>query len=209
MKRSEIIARLAGAQTRLGRRGSRDGPGVPRRGDSDLNPGFHHPGKLIEAAVLVPLVERAEGYRVLLTQRTPHLRDHGGQISFPGGRIEPGDTSPESAALRESEEEIGLSPDLVALIGRLDDYETGTGFTVTPVVGVVTPTFEPRLDDFEVAELFEVPLGFILNPANHERHSKMFAGRKRQFYVLPYEERYIWGATAGMLINLYEVLTAR
>lgn len=207
MNRSDLISRIADAQSRLSRRGAGQWQERPPRSDGDLNPGLHHSGPPIEAAVLVPLVEREDGYSVLLTQRTAHLRDHGGQISFPGGRIEPYDSSPEDAALRESEEEIGLPSSLVALMGRLDKYETGTGFVVTPVVGVVTPTFEPRLDAFEVAEVFEVPLGFILDPANHERHSRMFEGRKRQFHVLPYEERYIWGATAGMLINLYEVLT--
>ncbi|MHA1566743.1 MAG: CoA pyrophosphatase [Alphaproteobacteria bacterium] len=206
MERHDIISRVASAQARLSWRCSDTGGQETRRGDDDLNPGLIHPGPLIKAAVLVGLVERAEGYSVLLTQRTDHLRDHGGQISFPGGRMEAGDVSAEAAALREAEEEIGLPADLVSLIGRLDQYDTRTGFAVTPIVGVVTPTFVPKLDSFEVAEVFEVPLGFILDPENHKRHSRIFEGKTRQFYVLAYEERYIWGATAGMLINLYEVL---
>ncbi len=203
MKRSEVMSRIADAQTLLSRRGSEIG----WRGDHDLNPGVHHPGPLIKAAVLVPLVEKPHGYEVLLTQRTAHLRDHGGQISFPGGRIEAEDASSEAAALREAEEEIGLPPGHVELVGRLDKYETRTGFEVTPIVGLVTKRFVPRLDPFEVAEVFEVPLGFVLDPANHERHSRIFHGKTRHFYVLTYEERYIWGATAGMLVNLYEVLS--
>lgn len=205
MDRSDLISRMASAQKWLGRRCSDDG-GPARRGDDDLNPGMKHPGPLIRAAVLVGLVERDEGQSVILTQRTDHLRDHGGQISFPGGRMETSDGSAEAAALREAEEEIGLAAQMVSLVGRLDRYETRTGFAVTPIVGLVNPGFEPKLDAFEVAEVFEVPLGFVLERANHERHSRVFEGRTRQFHVLRYEDRYIWGATAGMLINLYEVL---
>ena len=207
MKRHDLLSRMARAQAQLGCRSSDYGGQGPRRGDDDLNPGLTHPGPLTRAAVLVPLVEREAGYTVILTQRTDHLRDHGGQISFPGGRMEARDESAEAAALREAEEEIGLPGGLVSLVGRLDRYETRTGFTVMPIVGVVNPSFVPKLDKFEVAEVFEVPLGFILDPGNHERQSRVFEGKIRQFYVLAYEERYIWGATAGMLINLYEVLT--
>ena len=165
--------------------------------------------ELTSAAVLVPLVNRHDGLSVLLTQRTSHLHDHAGQISFPGGRAEADDDSMEATALRETCEEIGLDPQLVNILGRLPDYITGTGYRVTPVVGLVEPAFELRLDDFEVAEVFEVPLHFFLDPANHELRSLMWEGRERQFYAMPYGERFIWGATAGMLRSLYFALHRR
>lgn len=166
--------------------------------------------KLVAAAVLVPLVRHPGGLSVLLTQRTAHLLNHAGQISFPGGRNEENDASPEDAALRETEEEIGLARGAVDLLGRLDDYVTITGFLVTPVVGLVTPPLALTPDSFEVAEVFEVPLSFVMDPANHQRHHRIGPqGEKRWFYALPYEERYIWGATAAMLVNLYDVLAAR
>jgi 8-oxo-dGTP pyrophosphatase MutT (NUDIX family) len=181
----------------------------PLQGDYDLNPSVERPGpSLTPAAVLVPIVERAEGMTVLLTQRTDHLNDHPGQISFPGGRVEEHDEGPVAAALRETEEEVGLARRHVEVVGALDIYETVTGFSVTPVVGLVEPSFSLALDAFEVAEAFEVPLDFILDPENHERHSRTYNGTERHFYVLPYEERYIWGATAGMLVNLYRKLLA-
>lgn len=161
---------------------------------------------LVPAAVLVPLVERPQGWTVLLTQRTAHLSHHAGQISFPGGRLEAGDEDALAAALRETEEEIGLAAKAVDLLGWLDDYITGTGFRVTPVVGLIQPPFTLKADPFEVAEIFEVPLDFILDPANHERRTMVVSGRERLHYVLPYRERFIWGATAGMLVNLYEAL---
>lgn len=166
------------------------------------------PAPLMQAAVLVPLVARPEGMTVLLTQRTAHLMHHGGQISFPGGRLEPGDADPQAAALRETEEEIGLPRASVDLIGRLDDYVTMTGFHITPVVGLLHPPLSFAPDDFEVAEIFEVPLSFVMDPANHKTDSRLLpTGEKRWFYAIPYHQRYIWGATAGMLVNLYEVLS--
>lgn len=163
---------------------------------------------LAPAAVLVPLVERPEGYTVLLTQRTDHLENHAGQISFPGGRAELEDASPVETALREAEEEIGLHRQhVVEIAGFLDLYQTVTGFLITPVVGFVTPPFELRLDAFEVAEAFEVPLDFILDPRHHERRSMLYKGQQRQYYVIPYENRFIWGATAAMLVNLARRLT--
>ncbi len=183
----------------------RSGVGVGERGDHDLNPDLRPEGPLTAAAVLVPLVDRAEGMTVLLTRRTDHLHDHAGQVSFPGGRVEGGETAVE-AALRETEEETGIPRSRVEVVGRLDDYVTRTGFLVTPVVGILDPPFPVRPDPFEVADVFEVPLAFVLDPANHQRRSRVWAGAERFFYVLPYEDRYIWGATAGMLINLYEVL---
>ena len=163
---------------------------------------------LTPAAVLVPLVERAEGYTVLLTQRTAHLEHHAGQISFPGGRAEEEDASPVETALREAEEEIGLHRrHVVEIAGFLDLYQTVTGFLVTPVVGFVTPPFELMLDDFEVAEAFEVPLEFILEPRHHEQRSVVYQGQPRRYYVIPYQDRFIWGATAAMLVNFARRLT--
>jgi len=176
------------------------------RGDHDLNPDLRPDGPLRPAAVLVPLVDRADGLTVLLTERTAHLHAHAGQISFPGGAFEPGDADAVAAALRETEEEVGLAPEQVEVVGRLDTYVTRTGFEVTPVVGLVRPPVLLRPDPFEVADVFEVPLDFILDPARPARHSLEFLGRPRFFYAFPYENRYIWGATAGMLYNLQEVL---
>ena len=161
----------------------------------------HHP-----AAVLVPVVVRDTEPTVLLTRRTDHLHHHPGQISFPGGRVEDADTSPIDTALRETEEEIGLDRRHIELIGTLPDYLTGTGFRVTPVVGLVTPPFELTLDAFEVAEAFEVPLSHFLDPANHEQHSIVHEGRVRQFHAMPYQGYFIWGATAGIIMSLYRVL---
>lgn len=160
------------------------------------------------AAVLVPLVRRCDALSVLLTRRTDHLHHHPGQISFPGGRVEEGDASAVATALRETQEEIGLAADRVELLGTLPDYFTGTGFRVTPVVGLVHPPFELTLDAFEVAEAFEVPLSHFLDPANHLRHSLEIEGRTRHFHAMPYGDYYIWGATAGMLMALYRALTA-
>ena len=163
--------------------------------------------QMVPAAVLVPLVLRDSALSVLLTRRTDHLHHHPGQISFPGGRVEAEDRSPPATALRETKEEIGLGADRVELIGALPDYFTGTGFRITPVVGLVHPPFELTLDAFEVAEAFEVPLSHFLDPANHLRHSLKVEGRTRHFHAMPYGDYYIWGATAGMLMSLVQVLT--
>jgi len=166
---------------------------------------------LREAAVLIPLVMREAGPTVLLTRRTAHLHDHGGQISFPGGGMEHHDESAVAAALRETEEEVGLRADSVEVLGSLPRYATATGYVVTPVVGLVTPGFSLQLDAFEVDEVFEPPLAFLMNPAHHERRLVDFDGAPRTFYAMPYEagRRYfIWGATAAMLRNLYHLLRA-
>ncbi len=184
-----------------------DPPPVDMRGDHSLNPGACPETPYKPAAVLVPLVDRPDGPTLLFTQRTDHLHHHAGQISFPGGRMEDGDSGPEATALRETEEEIGLDRSHVTVVGRLEPYITRTRFRVTPVVGVVAPPFELTLDDFEVAEAFEVPLRHFLNPDNHQRHSRHFAGRDWEFWAMPYNGYFIWGATAGMLMNLYQVLT--
>jgi 8-oxo-dGTP pyrophosphatase MutT (NUDIX family) len=161
------------------------------------------------AAVLVPLVQRPSGLTVLLTQRTAHLYDHAGQISFPGGRVDEGDATATDTALRETQEEIGLAPHAVEIIGRLPDYVVATGYQVTPLVGLIERDFTLHLDEFEVAEVFEVPLVFLMDPANHERRIVTVGGLSRTFYAMPYQGRrryFIWGATAAMLRNLYHFL---
>ena len=166
------------------------------------------------AAVLVPLVAREAGLTVLLTQRADHLNDHAGQISFPGGRREPFDRDATATALREAKEEIGLSGERVEVLGALPDYLTGTGFCVTPVVGLVHPPFTMQADTREVAEIFEVPLAFLMNTANHQVRVFRWEGGERRFFAMPYPDDdagahyFIWGATAGMLRNLYRLLAA-
>lgn len=165
---------------------------------------------LVPASVLVPIVARGDELSVLLTLRTAHLHDHAGQISFPGGRVDIGDADAIATALRETEEEIGLSRQHIEVLGSLPDYQTGTGFLVTPVVSLVHPPFALAADTFEVAEIFEVPLAFLMDAANHQRRSAEFPGRAglRHFYAIPYRDYFIWGATAAMLRNLYHFLRA-
>lgn len=167
-----------------------------------------HPGEkpLTPAAVLVPLINRAARMSVLFTQRTAHLSDHAGQISFPGGRAEAGDPGPVATALREAEEEVGLPASSVEVIGTLPRYRTVTHYEITPVVGFVEPPFPLAPDPFEVAEVFEVPLEFFLDPAHHESHSYEYRGVVRRYFAMPWQGRFIWGATAGMLMNLYRLL---
>ncbi len=176
---------------------------APEASAAVLEDGFSAGQALTPAAVLVPIVLHADAPTVLLTQRTAHLRDHAGQIAFPGGRVEPEDAGAEAAALRETEEEVGLARDRVEIVGYLPEYRTSTGFRVTPVVGFVTPPFALQADPFEVAEVFEVPLSFLLDPANHQRHQVHWRGALRQYYAMPYGDYFIWGATAGMLMSLY------
>ena len=162
---------------------------------------------LTAAAVLIPIVERESGLTVLLTERTAHLRDHAGQVSFPGGRCEPEDATPIDTALREAYEEVGIEPEQVEVLGCLPEYVTSTGFRVTPVVGLVNPPLNLRLDDFEVADVFEPPLDFLLDTANHQRHTLEFQGALREYWAMPWKDHYIWGATAGMLVSLYRFLS--
>jgi len=172
-------------------------------GDEGARPGVEN---LTPASVLVPIVargqENAAELTVIFTQRAAHLKDHSGQVSFPGGRAAAGDRSAEATALREAREEIGLDGARVEVIGRMDEYRTRTGYRITPVIGIVTPPFELRADANEVGEIFEVPLAFLLDPANHQRHSREWQGSQRWFFAIPYRRHYIWGATAGMLVNL-------
>lgn len=164
------------------------------------------PESLRPAAVLVPLVDRDQGMNVILTRRSEALRDHAGQISFPGGRIEADDPSPHMAALREAEEEIGVTPSQVDIVGELPQYRTGTGFLVHPVVGFVDAAAAFQPCPVEVAEVFEVPLAFILDPANHRPHEFHHDGRVHLLQAMPYGEYFIWGATAAILIELYQAL---
>lgn len=159
------------------------------------------------AAVLVPVVERSSGLTILLTRRTPFLRQHAGQICFPGGRVEPEDLTPAHTALRETEEEIGLAADKVELLGHLDDYMTGTGYRVTPVVGLVRQPFELFPDASEVEEVFELPLAILFDTNNHQFNSVFQDGKALKYFALPYRSHYIWGATAAMLINFYFLLS--
>ncbi|SFU84363.1 8-oxo-dGTP pyrophosphatase MutT, NUDIX family [Methylobacterium sp. 174MFSha1.1] len=182
---------------------------TPPRGDHDLEPdvleaALARPPRL--AAVLVPVVPRDDGVSVLFTQRSAHLRDHSGQIAFPGGKIDSSDPSPLAAALREAEEEIGLDRAAVTPLGYLDPYLSGTGFLVTPVVGLVAPDATLTLNPHEVADAFEVPLAFLMDVANHALHSREWRGRQRRYYAIPFGERYIWGVTAGIVRNLYDRL---
>jgi len=184
-------------------------PLIPKRGDYDLNP-QNRPAEKIDlkpAAVLLPLVLRHEPH-VLLTQRTHHLTRHAGQVAFPGGRADANDISLVETALRETQEETGIDPAFVTVAGFLDAYETGTGYAILPVVGLLSDGFALSPHAVEVAEIFEVPLAFLLDPANKQQQSREFQGRLRSFYSFTYEGHYIWGATAAMLLNFAERITA-
>lgn len=211
MNRPFIAGLLAGSLPRLrdpldpaaavSRRSSR------LRGDHIVDSRVRIPSDLRDAAVLVPLVDHPDGMCVLLTQRTAGLPHHAGQVAFPGGRLDDTDRDPVHTALREAEEEIGLPPGEVDVVGRLDDYITGTGYVVAPIVGFVEPGKKYVPDPSEVDDVFEVPLNFFMDPANHKRETKQWKGIERTFYAMPWNGWYIWGATAAMLVNLYEVLT--
>lgn len=182
------------------------------RGDHDLNPDMTENSeplsRLKPASVLVGVIDREPAASIILTLRASNLSSHAGQIAFPGGRLEEGDASLIDTALRESHEEIGLAPELVTPIGLLEPYQTRTGYRIVPVLAIVQPSIALNADEREVADVFEVPLEFLMTAANHQRHTLQWEGRKRQFYAMPYEERYIWGATAGILRIMYERLYA-
>lgn len=181
-----------------------------RRSDYDLNPDttIEPISALRSAAVLCGVIERDGGLHVILTQRPDTMKEHAGQIAFPGGKIEAFDEGPVAAALREAEEEIGLGPGDVEVIGRIDAYVTGTGFQVEPIVAWIAPGFIARPDPSEVDEAFEAPLDFLMNAANLERHAGSWGGRRRLYYAIPWEGRFIWGATAGMLKSLADRIAA-
>ncbi|MBL4692511.1 MAG: CoA pyrophosphatase, partial [Magnetovibrio sp.] len=170
------------------------------------NPQSRPQAPLCPAAVLVGLVHRKDGLHILFTKRADNLEHHPGQICFPGGHIEATDKTPTAAALRETQEEIGLSSDHIQTLGRLDTYITRTGFSITPIVALISPPFELVPDPAEVADVFEVPLAFFMETNNHLRHEREMHGTTRSFYAMSYGDHYIWGATAGMLINLYQRL---
>jgi len=204
--RAELRDWIAGHLDPLDAGGARGGGTV--RSDFDLNPAHApaHAEDLTPAAVLVGLVEHPQGLSVILTRRADTLRRHTGQIAFPGGRSDPGET-PWATALREAKEEIGLDPVLVSLAGLSTPYRTGTGFFITPVVGFIAPGAALEANPDEVADIFETPFGFLMDPANHEQHERTTpAGEARRFYAMTWEDRFIWGATAGMLRALYDRL---
>ena len=208
---AKVVARLkAGGIESLRARLMNEPPVLPlvaTRGDFDLNPHTRplNRKELRPAAVLVPLVQRPEP-TVLLTQRTHTLAQHAGQVAFPGGRAEPHDVSLIQTALRETEEETGIQSSFITIAGFLDAYETGTGFAILPVVGLLAEGFALMPDASEVAEVFEVPLAFLLDPRNHHHETAIQRGRLRRYWAVPYGERYIWGATAGMLVAFQRIL---
>jgi 8-oxo-dGTP pyrophosphatase MutT (NUDIX family) len=187
-------------------------PTIYRRGDDDLNPELDlrpQSGKAAPAAVLVPIIAHEPEVTVMLTLRTAHLPAHAGQVAFPGGKIDAQDEDEVAAALREAEEETGLPQSHVEPLGFLDGYLTGTNYRVVPVVGMVRPGFSITPATDEVEAVFEVPLRFLMSPENHFVHSRQWQGRTRHFYAMPFGDRYIWGATAGMLKSLYDRLYGR
>ena len=209
----DAIARQAGALESLRPHLFREPPHLPlmpTRGDFDLNPDQKpRDAKLLSpAAVLVPIVKRPEP-TILFTQRTEHLSRHAGQVSFPGGRAEVDDASLVATALRETHEETGIEATFVTIAGFLEAFETGTGYAILPVVGLLAENFSLAPDANEVADIFEVPLAFLIDPKNRQRQSREFQGRMRSFYSFTYKERYIWGATAAMLVNFGDRLNAR
>jgi 8-oxo-dGTP pyrophosphatase MutT (NUDIX family) len=202
----EIVRRVRERSTRLA--SGLPVPPPPIGSDFSLSGVVPLPDTWRAASVLVPLVNRASGVTVLLTQRTEDMPSHAGQVAFPGGRRQADDADAVATALRETEEEVGLKRCFVEVIGALDLYRTGTGYEITPIVGIVTPGFSLRADPREVADVFEVPLDHFLDEVNHKIDSRTWRGRERRYYTMPYGERYIWGATAGMLKNLHFILTA-
>lgn len=204
MTRDEIVQKLSARRDAIA-----SGVLVPPPyvgSDFALNDLDQPPVELRAAAVLVPLVDRAGVLSVLLTQRTEDMPSHAGQIAFPGGRRQAEDPSLVVTALRETEEEVGIDRSFVEVVGPIDTYVTRTGYAVTPIIGFVRPAFTLKPDPREVADIFEVPLAFFLDPANHHVHSRTWQGRERRYYAMPYGERYVWGATAGMIKNLYHIL---
>ncbi|NMG40180.1 CoA pyrophosphatase [Chelativorans sp. ZYF759] len=178
-------------------------------GDHRLNPDLRElilGNTLRDAAVMIAVVDHGPEASVILTQRTANLRNHASQIAFPGGRIDAADPTPEFAALRETQEEIGLPPDEIEVVGRMPDYVSGSGYRIAPVLGIVRPGFDLSINPHEVDDAFEVPLAFLMDPANHRRDSRVWNERERFFYAMPFEDRHIWGVTAGIIRTMYERL---
>lgn len=199
---TDLEARLAARLDPVG-----TAPARTWRGDEPAGQPAYDPSLLTKAAVLTPIIRRPEGWTLLLTLRTATMPTHAGQISFPGGRIQENDASPMAAAIRETYEETGLDPFHIKPIGGFDAYQTGTGYIITPVVAFIEPGFALAPDPREVDEVFETPLDFLMNPAHHQRHQREFAGgRVRNFYAMQHGDRFIWGATAGLIRSLYERL---
>ncbi len=194
------------------RRAAREqAPHAVEFGDHVLNPTIAHlirPATLRDAAVLVPVVDRGADSTLLLTKRTEKLRSHSGQIAFPGGRIDPEDATAVHAALRETEEEIGLDASFIDVVGRMPDYVTGSGYRIAPVLATVRPGFLLTINEDEVDDAFEVPLSFLMDPVNHRRESRVWQEQERHFYTMPHGERYIWGVTAGIIRTIWERLYA-
>ncbi|MES0811617.1 CoA pyrophosphatase [Roseibium sp. SCPC15] len=195
-------------RSRLGEASAHDGE--QDTGDHVLNPDLgpyaRWEGPPRDAAVLIGILERGDGPSVVLTQRTGHLKSHAGQVAFPGGKIDPTDDGPIEAALREADEEIGLPPGHVEPLGNLAPYLTGSGYRVVPVVGAIREISSYHPNPGEVEDVFEVPLDFLMNPANHQKQSRVWQGKRRYFYAMPFGERYIWGVTAGIIRSLYETV---
>jgi 8-oxo-dGTP pyrophosphatase MutT (NUDIX family) len=201
----EIVRRVRERSTRLA--SGLPVSALPVGSDFQLNGLAPTQEKYRAASVLVPIVNRTPDVTILLTQRTEDMPSHAGQVAFPGGRRQDNDIDAVATALRETEEEVGLDRKFIEVIGAFDRYRTGTSYEITPIVGIVTPGFTVRADPREVADIFEVPLAHFLDEKNHRIDSRMAQGRERRFYAMPYEGRYIWGATAGMLKNLQFILT--
>jgi 8-oxo-dGTP pyrophosphatase MutT (NUDIX family) len=215
----DLMRRVEQKQSLAGHSDEFDSSGLPTGGDHTLNPQWNTSHvmagadprlkiKLKPAAVLIPVVDRGDHASVLLTTRNAQMRSHSGQVAFPGGKIDAEDLSPEHAALREANEEIGLDVKQAQTLGRLPQYMTGSGYAITPVLAVVRTPFELRANPDEVADIFEVPLHFLMDPQQHQRESRIFAGHERFFYAIHYQNRNIWGATAGIIRSLYERLYA-
>ena len=196
-----MIKRLNASQGNIGLRSNEDAK--PKKGQTKESRTLsNNNGKLTRAAVLVPIISRPLGLHVLLTKRNENLKNHAGQISFPGGRVDDTDRNVQHTALRETEEEIGLKPKLIEVIGELDQYIVGTGYLVSPIVGLIKPPFELIRQEEEVAEIFEVPLDFLISPENFKPYARQFNGKTYHHFAITWKNYFIWGATAGMLRNL-------